>query len=72
MSSGDSLTELTATLEVEELGTGRAGPTLELPDDIAVVSREFAARGWSDGLPVIPPDGGAGRRHARRYGPRPP
>ena len=55
MSSGDSLNELTATLEVEELGTGRAGSTVELPDDIAVVSREFAARGWSDGLPIIPP-----------------
>ena len=55
MSSGDSLTELTATLEVEELGTGRAGPTVELPDDIAAVSREFAARGWSDGLPIVPP-----------------
>jgi hypothetical protein len=55
VSSGDSLTELTATLEVEELGTGRAAPTVELPDDIAAVSREFAARGWSDGLPIVPP-----------------
>ena len=57
MTGGDSLTELTATLEVEELGTGRIGPTVELPDDIAAVSREFAARGWSDGLPIIPPTG---------------
>ena len=53
--SDDSLMELASTVEVEELGTGRAGPTLELPDDVAAVSREFAARGWSDGLPVIPP-----------------
>ena len=53
--SDDSLMELASTVEVEELGTGRAGPTLELADDVAAVSREFAARGWSDGLPVIPP-----------------
>ena len=55
MSNGDSLTELVGALEVEELGAGRPGPTVELPDDVAAVSREFAARGWSDGLPIIPP-----------------
>ena len=55
MSSDDSLMELASTVEVEELGTGRPGPAVELPDDVAAVSREFAARGWSDGLPVIPP-----------------
>ena len=53
--SDDSLMELASTVEVEELGTGRPGPTVVLPDDVAAVSREFAARGWSDGLPVIPP-----------------
>ena len=53
--SDDSLMELASTVEVEELGTGRAGSTVELPDDVATVSREFAARGWSDALPVIPP-----------------
>ena len=53
--SDDSLMELASTVEVEELGTGRAGSTVEFPDDVATVSREFAARGWSDGLPVIPP-----------------
>ncbi len=34
---------------------GRPGPTLEVPDDVAAVSRAFAERGWSDGLPIIPP-----------------
>ncbi len=53
--SDDSLMELASTVEVEELGTGQPGATVELPDDVAAVSREFAARGWSDGLPVIPP-----------------
>ena len=55
MSSGDSLMELAETVGVEELGAGRTGPTVELPDDVAAVSREFADRGWSDGLPIIPP-----------------
>ena len=55
MSSGDSLMELAETVGVEELGAGRAGPTVELAADVAAVSREFAARGWSDGLPIIPP-----------------
>ena len=55
MNEGDSLAELTATLEVEELGAGRPAPTVEVPDDVAAVSRAFASRGWSDGLPVIPP-----------------
>ena len=53
--SDDSLMELASTVEVEELGTGQPGATVELPDDVAAVSREFASRGWSDGLPVIPP-----------------
>ena len=56
MSNGDSLMELAETVEVEELGSGQPGPTIALPDDdVAAVSREFADRGWSDGLPVIPP-----------------
>ncbi len=53
--SDDSLMELASTVEVEELGSGQPGATVELADDVAAVSREFAARGWSDGLPVIPP-----------------
>ena len=53
--SDDSLMELASTVEVEELGSGQPSPIVELPDDVAAVSREFAARGWSDGLPVIPP-----------------
>jgi len=55
VSEAESLTALAATLEVEELGTGRASAMVELPEDVAALSREFAARGWSDGLPVIPP-----------------
>ena len=56
MSNGDSLMELAETVEVEELGSGQPGPTIALPDDdVAAVSREFADRGWSDGLPIIPP-----------------
>jgi hypothetical protein len=27
----------------------------ELPDDVEAVTREFYARGWTDGLPVVPP-----------------
>ena len=53
--SDDSLMELASTVEVEELGTGQPGATVEFPDDVAAISHEFAARGWSDGLPVIPP-----------------
>ncbi len=53
--SDDSLMELASTVEVEDLGTGQPASTVELPDDVAAISREFAARGWSDGLPVIPP-----------------
>ena len=55
MSNGDSLMELAETVEAEELGSGRPGPTVALPDDVVAVSREFADRGWSDGLPIIPP-----------------
>ena len=55
MSNGDSLMELAETVDAEELGSGRPGPTVALPDDVVAVSREFADRGWSDGLPIIPP-----------------
>ncbi len=55
MSDTESLTALAGTLEAEELGTGRPGATADLPADVAALSREFAARGWSDGLPVVPP-----------------
>ena len=73
VSNGDSLMELAETVEAEELGSGRPGPTIALPDDdVAAVSREFADRGWSDGLPDHPPDRGPRRRDARRHPPRPP
>ena len=55
MSDAESLTALAATLEVEELGAGRRAATVEAPADVAALSREFAARGWSDGLPIVPP-----------------
>jgi hypothetical protein len=34
---------------------GRASLLVPLPSDPAALRREFARRGWSDGLPVIPP-----------------
>ena len=34
---------------------GRSAPLLELPADPAAFSSESARRGWSDGLPLIPP-----------------
>jgi hypothetical protein len=34
---------------------GRAAEELDLPADPAELARECARRGWSDGLPVIPP-----------------
>jgi hypothetical protein len=39
----------------EPLGQGRIAALLDLPDDIEELSRLFAERGWSDGLPVVPP-----------------
>ncbi len=55
MSDGESLSQLASDLEIETLGVGRPATTLALPDDVEAVSRAFAERGWSDGLPVIPP-----------------
>ena len=52
---GESLSELVATVAAEELGQGRPADTVELPADPLALSRAFAERGWSDGLPVIPP-----------------
>ena len=39
----------------ETSGRGRASHLVELPADIEAFTRECAERGWSDGLPVIPP-----------------
>lgn len=53
--TGESLSELADVVEQEELGQGRTAEVVELPSDPAELSAAFAERGWSDGLPVIPP-----------------
>ncbi|MDZ7726899.1 MAG: hypothetical protein U5Q44_01175 [Dehalococcoidia bacterium] len=38
-----------------ESGTGRSSALIEVPEDIEGFSREAIRRGWSDGLPLVPP-----------------
>ena len=46
-----------------------APEVVRAPDSLDAVNRIFHQRGWTDGLPIVPPDAGALRGHARRLGP---
>src|SRR4026209_966293 len=51
---------------------GPAARTVELDDDYPAINELYVERGWTDGLPTIPPTEGRGAEFLRPTTPDPP